>query len=85
MVYFFNIFNVIHVCYLHVACLKQKAGVSNPATGELLLCRIQLQPYSNTPEPDNQGVQHYFIITGRVRAEVCRMGSVLQQGWRSLL
>ncbi len=85
----FHIFNVIHVCYLHAACLKQKAGVSNPAPGELLLCRIQLQLQSNTPEPDNQGVQDYFIITGRCWSrggdEVCRMGALLQQVWRSLL
>ncbi len=32
-----------------------RAGVSNPAPGELPSCRFQLQP--------NQGVQGYLIIT----------------------
>ncbi len=31
-----------------------RAGVSNPAPGELLSYRFQLQPQSNTPEPANQ-------------------------------
>jgi len=42
-----------------------KAGVSNPAPGELTSNRFQLQPQSSTPEPANQGLQ-----TG-----------VLEQGW----
>ncbi len=33
--------------------------------GELPSCRFQLQPQSNTPEPANQGVQGYLIITDR--------------------
>ncbi len=41
------------------------AGVSNPAPGELPSCRFQLQPQSHTPEPANQGVQGYLIITDR--------------------
>ncbi len=41
------------------------AGVSNPAPEELPSCIFQLQPQSNTPEPANQGVQGYLIITDR--------------------
>ncbi len=42
-----------------------KAGVSNPATGELLSYRFQLQTQSNTPEPANQGLQGYLLISDR--------------------
>ncbi len=42
-----------------------RTGVSNPAPGELPSWRFQLQPQSNTPEPANQGVQGYLIITDR--------------------
>ncbi len=48
-----------------------RSVISNPAPGELPSCRFQLQPQSNTPEPANQGVQGYLIITDRC-AEVCR-------------
>ncbi len=41
------------------------AWVSNPAPGELPSYIFQLQPQSNTPEPANQGVQGYLIITDR--------------------
>ncbi len=41
------------------------AWVSNPAPGELPSWRFQLQPQSNTPDPANQGVQGYLIITDR--------------------
>ncbi len=40
-------------------------GVSNPAPGELLSYRFQLQPQSNTPEPANQGLQGYLLISDR--------------------
>ncbi len=42
-----------------------RTGVSNPAPGEILSCRFQLQPQLNTPRPGNQGVQGYLIITDR--------------------
>ncbi len=42
-----------------------RAGVSNPAPGELPSYRFQLQPQSNTPEPANQGLQGYLLISDR--------------------
>ncbi len=37
-----------------------------PAPGELPSYRFQLlQPQSNTPEPANQGLQGYLLISGR--------------------
>ncbi len=42
-----------------------KPGVSNPAPGELPSYRFQLQPQSNTPEPANQGLQGYLLISDR--------------------
>ncbi len=40
-------------------------GVSNPAPGELLSNKFQLQPQSNTPEPANQGFKGYLLISDR--------------------
>ncbi len=42
-----------------------RSGVYNPTSGELPLWRFQLQSQSNTPEPANQGVQGYLIISDR--------------------
>ncbi len=42
-------------------CSYFTSGVSNPAPGELKSCRFQ----HNTPEPANQGVQGFLIITDR--------------------
>ncbi len=40
-----------------------KAGVSNPAPGDLPSDRFQLQPQSNTPEPANHGLQGYLFVS----------------------
>ncbi len=42
-----------------------RPGVSNPAPGELPSYRFQLQPQSNTPEPANQVLQGYLLISDR--------------------
>ncbi len=54
---------------------NSKAGVSNPAPGELASWRFQLQPQSNTPEPANRGVQGYLINTDRCVAASLQDGS----------
>ncbi len=62
----FNEFSIVNVFYCQ-PCISHwpRPGVSNPAPGELPSYRFQLQPQSNTPEPANQGVQGYLIITDR--------------------
>ncbi len=51
--------NGMHSLYF----ISYRTGISNPAPGELPSWRFQLQPQLNTPEPANQGVQGYLIIT----------------------
>ncbi len=55
--------------------LQARPGVSNPAPGELLSYRFQLQPQSNTPEPANQGLQGYLLISDR-----CIWSGLLEDG-----
>ncbi len=64
-----------------------KAGVSNPAPGGLVSCRVQLQPRLNTPEPAYQGLTRHTRnlqagVLKKVGAKLCRTPALRGHGDR---
>ncbi len=60
------VFVKYHYTYYVQLRSSSNSGVSNPVSGELPTCRLQLQPQTYTPEAGNQGVQGYLMIACRV-------------------